>query len=146
MKKLAVLCTVCVILSITFLPVYAMGMTGAGSGGGEAAMSEEAIPSEGAPFDAGNNARTGDTRSSGGARDGSAGGTAQGSLSGTETDQNTAESGNPGARSAEESAGMTTGDSGTDSGTSWFAVILSIIVVAAIIALIVALLPRRNRA
>lgn len=146
MKKIAVLCTVCVILSVTFLPVYAMGMTGTGSAG-------EMLPSGDSFYDAGNNARTGDIENNGGTWDGSAGGTAQGTVGGTETTRNPAESGNSddnpagshASRSADEGASMTTGESAAASGSGWFAVILSIIVVAAIIALIVALLPKRNR-
>ena len=152
MRKFAILCTVCAILFSTALTAAAVGMSPEASGvsGNGGAMSEEIIPSEGAPFDSGNNARTGDIQSNGGANDGTAGGTANGSNTG-DSGSDAAESGNTAGESqnsanrAMSAAENSTTAQTTDSGSGWFAAILAIVIVAAITALIVALIPRRNR-
>lgn len=142
MKKFVCLCSVAAMLFALAVPMFASGMSGiagAGEGSGGGVISDQVAPNDGtdAPFDAGNNARTGDIQNNGGASDGSAGGTANGTNPG-DSGANSGISDNSANNSATDSAVQ------PSSGTSWFAVIIAILIVAAIIALVVALLPKRR--
>lgn len=148
MKRLFILWAAVLALALT-LSVSAMGTPSSpSSAGSEPGMAEEMVPDNSGIPDAGNNARTGDIESNGGARDGSAGGTINGSDSGTSngSESGTSDTGTVSGTAPSEDNSMIPAPGDQDSGgVSWFAVILSIVIVGAVAALVVALLPRRDR-